>query len=99
MGRRAGDNVARRVAGRPTRPFAYVDKGELATIGKHRAVASFFGGRLRVAGWLAWWFWLALHLVYLIGFRNRLAVLMDWTWSYVTFQSGARLITGGPNSQ
>jgi NADH dehydrogenase len=94
-GRRAGDNVARLVAGRSTRPFAYADKGELATIGKHRAVASFFGGRLRVAGWAAWWFWLALHLVYLIGFRSRLSVLLQWSYAYLFGDRGARLILGG----
>jgi NADH dehydrogenase len=93
-GRRAGDNVARRVAARETRPFVYVDKGELATIGRHRAVASFFGGRLRVAGWMAWWFWLALHLAYLIGFRNRLSVLLQWGYAYLFGDRGARLILG-----
>ncbi|MBV9879376.1 MAG: NAD(P)/FAD-dependent oxidoreductase [Gemmatirosa sp.] len=91
-GRRAGDNVARLVRSRATRPFAYVDKGELATIGKHRAVASLFGGRLRVAGWMAWWFWLALHIAYLIGFRNRLSVLLQWSYAYLFGDRGARLI-------
>lgn len=98
-GREAGANVARRVAGRPTRAFAYVDKGELATIGKHRAVASFFGGRLRVAGWVAWWFWLALHLAYLIGFRNRLSVLLQWGYAYLFGDRGARLILGGASPE
>ena len=94
QGRAAAANVARLVAGRPTRPFAYVDKGELATIGKHRAVASFLGGRLRVAGAAAWWFWLALHLAYLIGFRNRLSVLLQWSYAYLFGGRGARLILG-----
>ena len=81
--------------GRPTHPFRYVDKGELATIGKHRAVASFLGGRIRVAGWIAWWFWLALHLVYLVGFRSRLSVLLQWSYSYLFAGRGARLLLGG----
>jgi len=93
-GRAAGANVAHRVRGTPTRPFRYVDKGELATIGKHRAVASFFGGKLRVAGWAAWWFWLALHLAYLVGFRNRLSVLLQWSYAYFFGQRGSRLILG-----
>ncbi len=94
-GRHAGGNVARRVRGAPTRAFAYLDKGEMATIGKHRAVASFFGGRLRVAGWAAWWFWLGLHLFYLVGFRNRLSVLLQWSYSYLFADRSARLIVGG----
>ena len=98
-GRHAGDSVARRVAGRPTRAFAYVDKGELATIGKHRAVASLFGGRVRLAGWAAWWFWLALHLVYLIGFRSRLSVLLQWGYAYLFGDRGARLILSAPRVQ
>ena len=95
QGRHAGENVARRVASRSTERFRYVDKGELATIGKHRAVASFLGGRIRIAGWVAWWFWLALHLVYLIGFRSRLSVLLQWSYSYLFAGRGARLLLGG----
>ena len=93
-GRHAGGNVARTVSGKPTLPFRYLDKGELATIGKHRAVASFLGGRVRVAGWAAWWFWLGLHLFFLIGFRNRFIVITQWAWAYATYDRGARLITG-----
>jgi NADH dehydrogenase len=95
QGRHAGASIARRVAGRPTLAFRYVDKGELATIGKHRAVASFLGGRIRIAGWIAWWFWLALHLVYLVGFRSRLSVLLQWSYSYLFAGRGARLLLGG----
>ena len=94
-GRHAGRNVALRVAGRPTRAFAYVDKGEMATIGKHRAVVSLLGGRVRVGGWVAWWFWLAVHLFYLIGFRNRLSVLLQWSYAYLFGDRGARLIVRG----
>ena len=93
-GRLAGRNVARLVAGEPTAAFSYVDKGELATIGKHRAVASLLGGRLRLAGPLAWWFWLFLHLAYLIGFRNRLSVLLQWSYAYFFGGRGARLMLG-----
>ena len=97
-GRHAGGNVARTVSGKPTLPFRYLDKGELATIGKHRAVASFLGGRVRVAGWAAWWFWLALHLFFLIGFRNRLSVLLQWSYAYIFGDRGARLIVGGTHA-
>jgi NADH dehydrogenase len=97
QGRHAGANVVRRIAGHPTRAFAYVDKGELATIGRHRAVASLFGGRLRLQGWVAWWFWLALHLGYLIGFRNRLSVLLQWSYAYLFAGRGARLIVSRVN--
>jgi NADH dehydrogenase len=98
QGRHAGASVARRVAGRPTQAFAYVDKGELATIGRHRAVASLLGGRLRLQGWVAWWFWLALHLTYLIGFRNRLSVLLQWSYAYLFAGRGARLIVSDVNA-
>lgn len=63
--------------------------GDLATIGRHRAIADF--GRLQVTGGLAWWFWLFLHILYLAGFRNRLSML--WGYSYLTYERGARLIT------
>ncbi len=71
-------------------PFRYVDKGQMATIGRKRAVVQF--GRLRFGGFLAWLAWLTIHIFYLIGFKNRFFVLWQWTWSYLTFQRGARLI-------
>ena len=71
-------------------PFRYHDLGQLATIGRSRAIAEF--GRLRLAGYFAWWFWLLLHIYRLSGFRNRLSVLVQWAWSYMTFGRGARLI-------
>lgn len=74
------------------RPFAYVDKGMLATIGRARAVASVFGRGF--SGFVAWVLWAVVHIVYLITFRNRLLVLLDWAWAYAFFQRGARLITG-----
>ncbi|HEX6766209.1 MAG TPA: NAD(P)/FAD-dependent oxidoreductase [Polyangiaceae bacterium] len=72
--------------------FRYVDKGVMATIGRSRAVASI--GGVRLSGFVAWAAWLALHILYLIDFRNRILVLIDWAWSYFTYQRGSRLITG-----
>ena len=92
QGRHAADNVRRRLEGKPTRPFEYVDKGSLATIGRAAAVAEI--GRLRFGGFFAWMAWLLIHIFYLIGFRNRVWVLAGWAWSYLTFKRGARLITG-----
>jgi len=73
-------------------PFRYNDLGQLATIGRSRAIAEL--GRLRLTGYLAWWFWLLLHIYRLSGFRNRLSVLIQWAWSYWTYSRGARLIVG-----
>jgi NADH dehydrogenase len=82
-----------RVAGKPgPGAFRYRDFGTLATIGRRAAVADF--GWIKFSGTLAWLLWGAVHVSFLIGFRNRLVVILDWLWSYVTFQSGARLITG-----
>ncbi len=74
-------------------PFQYVDKGSMATIGRSRAIAQV--KKLRLSGLLAWLAWLAVHIWYLIGFRNRFMVMVDWAWSYFTYRRGARLITGG----
>jgi NADH dehydrogenase len=93
-GLHAAANVARASHGEPTRPFRYLDKGDFATIGRGDAVGRLRGG-LRVKGALAWIAWLAIHVYFLIGFRNRVAVLLQWAWAYVTFRRGARLITGG----
>jgi NADH:quinone reductase (non-electrogenic) len=84
--------VKRRIQGEPTRPFHYVDKGDLATIGRYKAVARF--GRLHVSGPLAWWLWLFIHIMYLAGFRNRASVLVEWGYAFFTYQRGSRLITG-----
>ena len=81
--------------GEPLLPFHYRDKGSLATIGRSRAVALI--GRVRLAGRLAWWVWLLVHLVMLIGFRNRLVVLVNWAWSYATYDFGLRAIVGEEN--
>lgn len=92
QGTHAARNIARLLQEKETRPFAYVDKGSLATIGRAAAVAEI--GKLRFGGFLAWGAWLLIHIFYLIGFRNRLWVLSGWAWSYITFKRGARLITG-----
>jgi NADH:ubiquinone reductase (H+-translocating) len=84
-------NIERAIEGQPLRAFHYHDKGSLATIGRAAAVAEV--GRFHISGFLAWLAWLAIHIFFLIGFRNRLLVLLQWAWAYVTFQRGARLIT------
>jgi NADH dehydrogenase len=92
MGRHAAKNIRRDLEQRARVPFVYRNKGDLATIGRHRAIADF--GRVRVSGFLAWWLWLFVHILYLAGFRNRLSVLVEWAYSYFTYERGARLITG-----
>ncbi|HLK10661.1 MAG TPA: NAD(P)/FAD-dependent oxidoreductase [Candidatus Binatia bacterium] len=92
QGEHAATNVLRALRGEPLVPFTYRDKGTMATIGRSRALAVI--GRLRLAGRLAWWCWLAVHVVMLIGFRNRLVVLVDWAWNYLTYDRGARAIVG-----
>ena len=92
QGRAAADNALRRVGGQPTRPFRYRDKGSMATIGRAAAVAVV--GRFKLSGLVAWLAWLLVHIMFLIGFRNRLLVLFEWAWAYVTWHRGARLITG-----
>ncbi|HYM70835.1 MAG TPA: NAD(P)/FAD-dependent oxidoreductase, partial [bacterium] len=92
QGKVAAANVWRSVRGSPRAPFRYADKGNLATIGRRAAVAQF--GRLHVSGFTAWVMWLFVHLLLLVGFRNRLAVLSEWAWAYFTSERSARLITG-----
>jgi NADH dehydrogenase len=92
QGRVVADNVLRRLSHRPTRGFRYRDKGSMATIGRAAAVAVV--GPLRLSGLVAWLAWLLVHIIFLIGFRNRVLVLLQWAWSYVTWHRGARLITG-----
>jgi NADH dehydrogenase len=90
-GRHAAANLLRTLQGKPRLPFHYRDKGILATIGRGAAVAQV--GPIRATGYLAWLLWLFIHIFFLIGFRNRLIVMIQWAWSYVTFDRGARLIT------
>jgi NADH dehydrogenase len=93
MGRHAARNLLASLAGRPTRAFRYRDYGQLATIGRSSAVAMF--GKVRIWGWLAWIAWLTAHIYFLIGFRNRLVVLIDWAWAYWTFERAARVVDKG----
>jgi NADH dehydrogenase len=92
MGRHAGRNILRSLRGQPLLPFRYVDKGSLATIGRSAAVAAI--GPLKLSGFVAWIAWLAIHIFFLIGFRNRFVVMFTWAWAYVTYQRSARLILG-----
>lgn len=93
MGKHAARNIRALVAGKPSQPFRYLNKGELATIGRHKAVASFGGGKVRVAGYPAWFLWLFIHIMYLVGFRNRISVMLQWAYAYIFFERGVRLIT------
>jgi NADH dehydrogenase len=93
-GKYAAENIARDLQGQARVPFHYRDKGSLATIGRAAAVGVV--GRLRLKGLVAWLAWLLVHIFYLIGFRNRVLVLLEWAWSYLTAERGARLITGYP---
>jgi NADH:ubiquinone reductase (H+-translocating) len=90
-GAHAGRIIARIVSGRSREPFRYVHKGDLATIGRHKAVAAF--GRLTITGYVSWLLWVFVHLMYLVGFRNRAAVFIQWAYAYLTYQRGVRLIT------
>jgi NADH dehydrogenase len=97
MGNCAADNILAAINGRATAPFRYRDWGALATIGRHSAVAQL--PTFRLSGILAWWFWLLLHIFFLIGFRSRLIVLINWAWAYFTFERGARIILGNENQR
>jgi NADH dehydrogenase len=92
-GRYVARVIRNRLRGRTTAPFRYVDKGNLATIGRSKAVADVKG--IRISGFPAWVTWLVVHLFYLIGFQNRLLVVTRWTFSFVTRGRGARLISEG----
>lgn len=92
MGALAGHNIAAHLAGRVSKPFRYLNKGDLATIGRHKAVAVIAGQQLR--GMFAWLTWLFVHILYLVGVRNRVTVVVQWAYQYFTFQRGVRLITG-----
>jgi NADH:ubiquinone reductase (H+-translocating) len=92
MGKYVAKTILADIAGKPMQPFAYKNYGNLATIGRKAAVADF--GRFQLAGFPAWLVWGLVHVGFLIGFRNRATVLLDWSWSYLTYSRGARLITG-----
>jgi hypothetical protein len=92
QGRYVAKLLLARAAGKMTPPFRYRDFGSMATIGRKRAVAQI--GCLRISGLAAWLLWSLAHIYFLIGFRNRLAVTLNWAWNYITFPRGTRLITG-----
>ncbi|MFN2549608.1 MAG: NAD(P)/FAD-dependent oxidoreductase [Myxococcales bacterium] len=91
-GRHAARQILRLIDGKPTEPFHYLDKGQLATIGRNAAVAQI--GFLKIEGFFAWLIWLVVHILTLIGFRNRFTVMAEWAWVYLRYERGARLITG-----
>ena len=90
MGEAAAKNIARNLRGEPRKSFHYFDKGTLATIGRAAGVAQF--RKVHISGLLAWLAWLFVHIFFLIGFRNRILVMIQWAWAYFTFQRSARLI-------
>jgi NADH dehydrogenase len=91
QGRATADNLWRACRGQPLVPFRYKERGSMATIGRARAVADF--GRFQFTGLVAWVLWLVVHLYFLIGFEDRILVMIQWAWAYLTLQRGARLIT------
>lgn len=94
MGRHVAANIRALLREQATQPFVYRDFGNLATIGRMAAVVHV--GRLKLSGAIAWWFWLTAHVFFLIGFRNRLVVMLNWTWAYWSYQRSARIIFGPP---
>jgi NADH dehydrogenase len=92
QGRFVARQIGRHIDGRPVEQFVYRDKGSMATIGRSRAVAEI--GKIRLSGFIAWLTWLLVHIYYLVDFRNRTIVIINWAWSYLTYRRGARLITG-----
>ena len=95
QGKWVADAIARDLRNQPRRKFHYHDKGSLATIGRAAAVAQF--GKFELSGYFAWLAWLFVHILFLIGFRNRVVVMINWAWAYLTYERGARLITGSDN--
>jgi NADH dehydrogenase len=93
--RTTAKSIQRAIAGKDLVAFHYLDKGSLATIGRRRAIAQV--QRMHLTGLIAWLAWLVIHIFYLIGFKNRLVVVITWAWSYVTYRRGARLVTGNPS--
>jgi NADH:ubiquinone reductase (H+-translocating) len=97
MGRHAAKMIGEDMANKPRTNFHYFDKGDMATIGRHAAVANVrWPFKAHWSGTLAWLSWVSVHLFFLVGFRNRMAVFLSWAWTYLTFNRGARLITGSP---
>jgi NADH:ubiquinone reductase (H+-translocating) len=97
QGKHAARNILRKIKGREVRPFKYLDKGSMATIGRNKAVADLHIAKF--SGFPAWLAWLFVHLLFLVGFRNRIFVFFHWAWGYLSYGKGARLITGFPNAE
>jgi NADH dehydrogenase len=93
MGRHVAKNILHRLAGRPLEPFRYHDKGSFAVIGRGSAIGVLYD-KVRVSGKLAWGMWLGIHITFLVGFRNKVAVMIDWAYTYLTKRRDVRLITG-----
>ena len=92
QGKYIANNILAKINGRTLPPFKYIDKGKMATIGRSKAIAH--SGKIKLHGFIAWLAWLFIHILYLTGFKNRLLVVLQWGWSYVTFRRGSRLIVG-----
>lgn len=92
QGKYVADVLRARMKARPTEPFRYRNNGSMATIGRKSAVAEL--GGIKLSGFSAWLLWCLVHVYFLIGFRNRFSVALNWSWNYITFQRGSRLITG-----
>jgi NADH dehydrogenase len=97
QGTLVAENILRSLAGKPPKRFVYKDRGTMVTIGRNAAIAHIFG--LRLSGFIAWLIWLTVHLVWLIGFRNRMLVLVNWAWNYLTYDRAVRLIRRTVGSQ
>lgn len=96
QGRYIARRIKQQVAGKPTGDFHYFDKGQMSTIGRAAAVVDF--GRIHTVGFFAWVLWLTVHLLYLIGFKNRIIVMIEWTYSYLAFKRGSRIIVEAPDT-
>ena len=96
MGTHVARSLRARLSGGSAKPFVYADYGNLATIGRMAAVVDLRG--FQFSGLLTWWFWLAAHVFFLIGFRNRISVLLNWALAYWTYQRGARIVLGQDRS-
>ena len=96
-GATAAKNIIHILRRQPTRPFRYFNKGDLAVIGRSRAIADF--GKIRLSGFIAWVLWLFVHIMYLVGFRNRVIVFIEWAYNYFTYQRGVRVITNAERAQ
>jgi NADH dehydrogenase len=90
QGKLLAKNLLQLANGKPMKPFVYKDLGSMATIGRHKAVVEF--GKIKSQGWLAWYIWMFVHLMSLVGFRNRVVVFVNWLWNFINYDRGVRLI-------